>query len=206
VLKPCVLNNFLYITATKNYLGVNHMLFRQANNKEDLKLHDEISRKSWEWEYEVYDRNDILKFLLLDENGIEVGTFDLIPYNPSLEGSVEHVRSFKHIPQIKNNMGYVYEISKLTILKEHRNKVNQLRFVLAIMEACKQIGARYAITLTKRAVYVLMSRFLKIPCERVYDEFYYEKDDAKLIGVVIETQKAFHAEEFYAKTKILNHA
>lgn len=158
------------------------MLYKKVTSKDDEILHHEFSKKAWHennWEYENYhlERDDIHKFLVLNELGVPIGTFNFLPYKPNVKGSLTDIYSFEKEDEVKNNPNGTYEIDALFIDRKHRNNKNLVRLALSVLEACDDLDVHYIVGATKPSLIRLAKNKFKLPLKVVKEQVYYKKDD-----------------------------
>lgn len=174
------------------------MYFLEVKNKEELNIFLEISNKGWEennWKYEIVERQDVKKFLVLGVQGNFIGTFEIIPFQPEKGTAIDDVFLFSQHPEVLNAFDEViYELDKLTILREHRGVTS----IILMFEALLEVSAKYKIdkylTLPRHSFFRLLHRF-KLPIKALGEAVIYEPENSKLIPSIVNMEEGFESLE-----------
>lgn len=96
-------------------------MFTYVNDKETTELFYDLVEKTWTEKFgdqvmnEVYKGEESDKVILMNDQATGIGTFELIPYHPSVSKMDFNFHTLSEIKRCRS----VVEVDKFSILKEH---------------------------------------------------------------------------------------
>lgn len=161
-------------------------MIKKVVTKEELEIFKEIWYEAcddMEYESEPFAEDGVC-YLLINKEGIPIGTAEIIPYKPNKFSTVEKYHSYLGDKRVSENLGYVYEMDKASISKKHRRQGHIIEMLDIIRLHSEEYGGKYYIGFMEEKFYRAARFVYKTGLEKVGEKW--EWPEHSLVPVLFD--------------------
>lgn len=161
------------------------MTYRVVQTKTEQQQFYAIAKGAWEgkdWYYEDLKRSGRLQYLISNNEGEVIGTFELLPYIPEGESLIERDYPFYKESEVSRQQAPVYELDKLSIAKENRSNEHLFLLIRDLMLIGKdELQTHMFLCLIRPSFFRLLNRIMKLPVTALTDPIYCDENDDEFV-------------------------
>lgn len=158
-------------------------MYKRVQTDRDRIQFDEIWEQVWKekgFNLEYSERSD--QFIFQNEQGTPTGSMEIKRYTPDIE---IYYPFSKHIC-ISDFPNAIYEIDKVSILKESRRKRGLDSMILFLRDYTHLYGVKYFVALIEPSFYIAIRMLYRLPLQKLHDKFFYKGD--MVIPILIDAE------------------
>lgn len=157
------------------------MTYKRVENRDEQRLFYAIVQEAWEeknWDYEDIERDGRAQYLVRNEEGDTIGTFEFLPYIPEGESLIERDYPFYRESEVKRQTRPVYELDKLAIADRHRSSEHLYILINDLMKVgIYELKSDMFLSIIRPSFHRLLHRVMKLPVISLSEPLYCDEND-----------------------------
>lgn len=157
------------------------MTYKRVENRDEQRLFYAIVQEAWEeknWDYEDIDRDGRAQYLIQNDEGDTIGTFEFLPYIPEGESLIERDYPFYKESEVTRQTRPVYELDKLAISDRHRSSEHLYILINDLLKVgIDELKSHLFLSIIRPSFHRLLHRVMKLPVIALTEPLYCDEND-----------------------------